>query len=160
MDAGKRWRRRVRALMEIMVPEFPVPRISYDFVSDGKHFAIFFPNGAISTSSGHFHRDPDNPRFCYVSHPWTAYRWSLDYYAKRGIPVRVTKNPTLNVYRAVAEEFGHYLVWLRDGPSDEEDNAYWDQVRSKPSSQLTTALPRSKKWRSLFKLTSRFSKRC
>jgi hypothetical protein len=107
MDSGKRWRRCVRALMEILFAEFPVPRIPYDFVNDGEHFVVFFPNGVITTSSGHFHSDPENPRIDFISHPSLASEWSRAYYAKRGIPVRITKNVTLNVYLAVAEEWGH-----------------------------------------------------
>ena len=72
MDSGRRWRRRVRALMEILFAEFPVPRIPYDFVNDGKHFVVFFPNGTIATASGHFHSDPENPRIDFISHPSLA----------------------------------------------------------------------------------------
>jgi hypothetical protein len=119
--------------MEILFAEFPVPRIPYDFINDGEHFVVLFPNGAISGASGHFHSDPENPRIDFISHPSLAFEWSRGYYAKRGISVRVTKNEALNVYRAVAEEWGHYLVFLRDGPSTERDNAYWEQILSKPS---------------------------
>ncbi len=94
---------------------------------------IIHPGNFISTSSGHFHRDPDNLRIDFVSHPQLALEWCRRYYAERGILFKAEKNQSLNVYSAVAEEFGHYLVYLREGPSEEKDTKYWDQLTSKPS---------------------------
>ncbi len=93
--------------MVILFAEFPVPRIPYDFVNDGEHFVVLFPNGVITTYSGTFHSDPENPRIDFISHPSLASEWSRAYYAKRGIPVRITKNVALNVCRAVAGEWVH-----------------------------------------------------
>ena len=140
VDSGKNWRRRVRALVDILFDEFPVPKIPVEFVNDGRHFVIIHPGHRIATSTGHFHRDPDSLRIDFVSRPQLAFEWSQRYYAERGILVKVTKNQSLNVYRAVAEEFGHYLVFLRDGPSEEEDTKYWDELTSKPSIETHNAI--------------------
>ena len=140
VESGKRWRRRVRALVDILFDEFPVPKIPAEFVNDGRHFVRIHPGHIIATSSGHFHRDPDNLRIDFVSHPRLALEWCQRYYAERRIPVKSQKNQSLNVYRAVAEEFGHYLVYLRDGPSEEEDTKYWAQLTSKPSIETHDAI--------------------
>jgi hypothetical protein len=141
VDSGKRWRRHVRAIMEVLFEEFPVPRIPFVFINEGRHFVTIFPNGAISAASGHFHRDPENLRICFLNHPHLAREWSRGFYAKQGILSRVWKNPSLNVYRAVLEEFGHYLVFLRDGPSDQKDAEYWDQMSSEPSPRAHDSVP-------------------